>query len=1842
MSDVELAKYFQNKTQVNADIQTMLIKKLNDQFTYLKKLKLISSDKGQLKWFNDMDYIRKRVAALKEANAGRYKITEEAYTTAAIKDLVAKFTINHYISMFESEKVFFKDIAYYKNFSDVIKRLAGVLSTGSIPRIDFPSNHWFHTTPGLERYTAGKYNVGGIADIFGRANQPVLMYNAIYNAYVAEGLYNYRDVNNEPVYSPEQIEEILDSSDDIFGSDRIPKEVHKAAKENTEHDIQLYGDITRDDSGKFLYGDAAPINQADATAYCTPTMYKAILDTRGMLTPEISDAIDYLEEHADNIGDPSVYAKTLAAVMHPLKMVYYGNNVVEVIPGSKEYLNVPIFNKMAIYPLFKVLAKSDLKPLYDRMHGKMPNGTVGSPIDMITTYQAVKVGNTYEPSYYTDPTQTEINYEALNEIIIRQQNFMNLLDQMPIEAHAAERRMAVSQAVKTVYSNIRPDSYYTLPHVDGHGVTVTGSELAEYAMTAIKEISTRGTASIKKTLGIVDTENGFTFKDLTGLSKELIRACKASGFSSDMLAQMMLDGKGRFMVPLSASISEKRLFSKLMSQINKKVIDLMLPGGTYVQEASLVLNSTRKLKMADAQAELSESQETADYVINDGNRLKLIRTDGSMEAVISLNAFMHILPEGIKNDFIKSREWLRKNNIIGQFASPAAMGYRVPTQGMSSIAALTIVDVLPPQIGDVIILPDEFTARTGADFDIDKLFLTRYNYKDGVKVQYDFEKSMSENSTKAVENLLIDTFIATLTNPKNAHDTLRPIDAPIAELKSIQQAYHADKKSTDPLYEYSPVYQDMIKQEYADSKTGIGPYALNLPNHVLTQLTGLKMIMPDIYKDLGDFSKITGIDGIHILDWLSALVSAHVDVAKDSYIIKLNVNKYTYNMSNFLLRSGIGKNTFFFLSQEILKRIADAYIMSRGIYGPDSDIPAYRRFKEELVAIDAEFKDKAIKMAEKERDAEIKADIKNTESAMKLFNERIGLIEAAINDQASADILTDSSMLETQLSKKVAGELDFTYYLTQLKVSKLYKDLSQYADALGELVHASQIDTKKFGKTPIELRSFNDRYDDMRYSAYFDTEDIERYFNSTFLETMRSNSIDLVLGAFSSQFVVAKPAYYDAYKSILRLIGVTEIKDERTRSAITNAMDAVWRSNALYDQDNRLTSTEGLHDMFFGTNTIARRLNTLKNNILEASKNGDNTYGITVTNGRIDNRFLNSLTGMTDPSGRNAEFITTDYSDIGASNLGRQMREYWESMLNSQNDELRKFAEDLITYAIFNGHGAKHMTSLFDFIPQSKLEELGYYSRVRELEGMSDADLYTMFASNIEDIFRNNWHNDKLVPKIWNPKNKPLYMHRVSVRSTNADGRVISKQSVVAIKGSSIRAIGRNENNQPIYHPFIKYKNPSTSGGFDLYKYVGNFSKITEDGVVYEPLYVLTNKKGVKGMVDTSIKSRNAFNGNRSLVTEYTSVNHQGDAISEKTSVVEANNSAPRVPILGKFESVKDENGNPRLDKNGNPITVRKLYYSTHASDFERVFKTAIDNINYIEDSEQSIMDIFVELVKNESSFIGKTTKKGEGWVFNSMDAISSVTNVNEQPQRTEDLYVDEDGELHESTTETKKQQPTEVATKTVATTFQESPSSGYQQRTMVNASADATIAIAVNFSSAGEILTKNSVKRQRKVYMPIDANNLVVTEDRINTIVDKLNSIDKESITLNIAGNGIYTMRGKYTQEQVDTFTYELLKGVIESPNLTKTISLIRSGGQTGFDEAGVKAGNKLGIPTLVLAPKGWKFRDITGADIQNEIMFKARFNVEVQSPIDSQTSIDFNNESEYPNDAMNNCKGK
>lgn len=96
---------------------------------------------------------------------------------------------------------------------------------------------------------------------------------------------------------------------------------------------------------------------------------------------------------------------------------------------------------------------------------------------------------------------------------------------------------------------------------------------------------------------------------------------------------------------------------------------------------------------------------------------------------------------------------------------------------------------------------------------------------------------------------------------------------------------------------------------------------------------------------------------------------------------------------------------------------------------------------------------------------------------------------------------------------------------------------------------------------------------------------------------------------------------------------------------------------------------------------------------------------------------------------------------------------------------------------------------------------------------------------------------------------------------------------------------------------------------------------------------------------------------------------------------------------------------------------------------------------------------------------------------------------------------------------------------------------------------------------------------------------------------------------SLNIAGNGLYSVKDTFTQEQCDKFVFDFLNLTINDSRFESKIISLRTGGQSGFDEAGAKAGAKLNIPTRILSPKGWRFRNIDGEDINNEQLFKQRF---------------------------------
>ena len=142
-------------------------------------------------------------------------------------------------------------------------------------------------------------------------------------------------------------------------------------------------------------------------------------------------------------------------------MVYMGDTY-----ESKLGLDIPVFNKMAIFPLFKTIAKADNRHLYDRMN----NEDLGV-IDMLVFESSVKVGLGNAVRIYKDGYNNELNLDELNKpsftkyaqkgnLPTLKQDIKNLRLQLNTDPHEHTERAMGTQAVKMFLSNILDDRTY--------------------------------------------------------------------------------------------------------------------------------------------------------------------------------------------------------------------------------------------------------------------------------------------------------------------------------------------------------------------------------------------------------------------------------------------------------------------------------------------------------------------------------------------------------------------------------------------------------------------------------------------------------------------------------------------------------------------------------------------------------------------------------------------------------------------------------------------------------------------------------------------------------------------------------------------------------------------------------------------------------------------------------------------------------------------------------------------------------------------------------------------------------------------------------------------------------------------------------------------------------------------------------------------------------------------------------------------------------------------------------------------------------------------------------------
>lgn len=1391
-----------------------------DELNYAQELGIIKWDGNKIASVTSLALPQK---ALEEASSHYKKsATVSNYSeNLGAAEMIGNYFANTISSVIEFEKLFIKDPAYYKNPVDKIKRLREVLSTGVTPRIDYEE--------GNPMADLTEVNVGTLSDniIVSRQADQIAEY-----AKRSAAIRLLQEMHNMT------LDEAIRTYD---SSEALPQDVEDAANL-----------IVRDKFDGYL-NPKGKVNQTDATVLISPEFYKELVRRVDGWTPQVAKAFDLLNDpNADLEADVDTYAEALAVTLKPLKFMYFGDHY--DVDAKRD---IPVFDKMAMFPVHRIFSTGDMGKVLEVMQSRN--------IHMLAFDSAVKVGQRakeVKSRIYKDKTNKEIDMDSLMSMPTHKQSLTNFRRQLITDPHHAERQMFVSQAQKAAMGNIRSAWKYTTPD----GKVYSGDELINNFNGAHNAITEAGRKEIERDFGITPDKPQVSVQRFAEIMQ---RKALSSNMNDNVINGLDVEN-GETVAPISGLSDNSWIESGLISMLNKSIVDTNLPGGMFIQMSSILYN--RIAVTSDVQNE---------------RKLRFANTDGTMDCVISINLLKHIIPDYDKKTFSEAKKWLIDHGIVGPNSKAIAMGYRIPAQGQASTAALKVVDLYPEQIGDTITLPDEFTSLTGSDFDIDKLFVARYNYdKNGNRIKFetkeDYTNRLREaglddetivrkvyeryngktdfeaNSKEANENMLLDMYISVISNPLNFAEARQPLDTVTdylkdTILKEVDTITGQGKRtSKSQLYYATPAFQSRTKAELNGGKFGIGPFALANAHQVLTQLVKLRFKPNKILRDYG-ISNLYGIQSndrnkINILDWLSALINAHVDVAKDPYIIRLNVRKLTFNMTNFLIRSGKGESTFYFLPQQILKDFAIEYDKYSGFYNVDTQ--------------------------NKNPESLAYRTIWNTyfEKAKSLSKGKYDQLLDFLNDKGVGVKQREKMFDVNYLKKQLKKEETFDWYYNQLLIMKTYQELNPFSRSLSELTTLSQIDTKRFGNNFGLQSAFLDKWKQFMVEQQV-FEDPIKVFSNTFLGKKMQDALIFPRIAFQNTMIRLTPEFENLRTLIEFYTKGYAISDDTYINNITRSMEATYKAGFF----NKYLAENGikLSSLLGGPNSISKRLDRIKSDVRSGKYPDLLSSDGSFENVLINNIFSRPKEDTTELNG--PDFIAYKPNKSGDNNLENEIIRAWEELWDSDYQEIRDFAKDLALYAFYTSGDAFGKNNIFRYVPNSIREEIGYFDYIRDLERNPDDAVKDI---KVFQVIKDLWWNDHVVPTI------DYYVLDSSRETIEEEGRPVYRAlphedsgfTVVNKRGAEVQIpgiiydkksqsiISFNQNGQPIFPPFKKVKldrnnDPRTTF---LYEYIG----INEDEA---PVYRLINKKGIAYRGNVLIE-----NGRSKSVLKYNNVVPKG------------------------------------------------------------------------------------------------------------------------------------------------------------------------------------------------------------------------------------------------------------------------------------------------------------------------------------------------------------------------------
>ena len=485
--------------------------------------------------------------------------------------------------------------------------------------------------------------------------------------------------------------------------------------------------------------------------------------------------------------------------------------------------------------------------------------------------------------------------------------------------------------------------------------------------------------------------------------------------------------------------------------------------------------------------------------------------------------------------------------------------------------------------------------------DIDKLFLSGLNYKtEGVEnifgyVEQHLVKESELSEEHQLQNKIIDMYLALLIDkkddggPRNVQILHRSIDNDTELAKSVLKDIEGSGKSkTETPYSfYSLARQTASKNDYITGKVGIGPFALNNNNQILTMIyhISFRESQSSLLSTLGlsRLDKQLDVDGNSIMSWISAMINAHVDIAKDPWISRLNVNPFSYNITNLLLRTGWGGNTFYFLTQPIMKQMADAYVKASSQYMQQNG-STYSRQQQSIKDVAEQYFGKDVTFDGNTLDDALSLIDTGDKESIQAINKAIKkLFESEQFKQDARDYAQGNDVADQKGLKS-----------RQLGIYLAYVQFSKYANALANLVKYCKIDTKKHGKSAAEQLVYKEGFDELfefatdEYGVLIKKGDVGALFEPaglldlvehSYVGTKTRNAISLTKVILGGQFMSSTTGFIQMLRQLNTMAGNTSLSVSFVQSA-QKALSAAIKSQFFNDYASRISDNPRyMHDL---------------------------------------------------------------------------------------------------------------------------------------------------------------------------------------------------------------------------------------------------------------------------------------------------------------------------------------------------------------------------------------------------------------------------------------------------------------------------------------------------------------------------------------------------------------------------------------------------------------------------------------------------------------------------------------